>query len=192
MTTLVAIQGDGWSVMGCDSRLSDEHGRFQIAKTPKIVDNNSILIGGCGSSRASNVLHYGYVQPKPTLKEDLSAYMTQKFIPAMRKNFIDAGIDMKEDGDVAQIDGGFIISVKGQVFSVSEDYSWDTDVRNVYVMGSGGDVALGALAALGVEKVNTIKEAERMIRKAISIAIQYDNMCSQPIHIFTQHGNKEK
>jgi ATP-dependent protease HslVU (ClpYQ) peptidase subunit len=192
MTTLVAIQGDGWSVMGCDSRLSDEHGRFQIAKTPKIVENNSILIGGCGSSRASNVLHYGYVQPKPTLKEDLSAYMTQKFIPAMRKNFIDAGIDMKEDGDVAQIDGGFIISVKGQVFSVSEDYSWDTDVRNVYVMGSGGDVALGALAALGVEKVKTIKEAERMIRKAISIAIQYDNMCSQPIHIFTQHGNKEK
>jgi ATP-dependent protease HslVU (ClpYQ) peptidase subunit len=192
MTTLVAIQGDGWSVMGCDSRLSDEHGRFQIAKTPKIVDNNGILIGGCGSSRASNVLHYGYVQPKPTIKEDLNTYMTQKFIPAMRKNFVDAGIDMKEDGDVAQIDGGFIISVKGQVFSVSEDYSWDTDVRNVYVMGSGGDVALGALAALGVEKVNTIKEAERMIRKAISIAIQYDNMCSQPIHIFTQHGNKEK
>jgi ATP-dependent protease HslVU (ClpYQ) peptidase subunit len=192
MTTLVAIQGDGWSVMGCDSRLSDEHGRFQVAKTPKIVENNSILIGGCGSSRASNVLHYGYVQPKPTLKEDLNVYMTQKFIPAMRRNFVDAGIDMKEDGDVAQIDGGFIISVKGQVFSVSDDYSWDTDIRNVYVMGSGGDVALGALAALGVEKVKTIKEAERMIRKAISIAIQYDNMCSQPIHIFTQHGNKEK
>ena len=150
MTTLVAIQGDGWSVLGCDSRLSDEHGRFQIAKTPKIVENNGVLIAGCGSSRASNVLHYGYVQPKPTIKEDLNVYMTQKFIPAMRKNFVDAGIDMKEDGEVAQIDGGFLISVKGQVFSVSEDYSWDTDVRNVYVMGSGGDVALGALAALGV------------------------------------------
>ena len=24
MTTLVAIQGDGWSVLGCDSRSSDE------------------------------------------------------------------------------------------------------------------------------------------------------------------------
>lgn len=116
MTTLVAIQGDGWSVLGCDSRLSDEDGRFQIAKTPKIVENNGVLIAGCGSSRASNVLHYGYVQPKPTSKEDLSIYMTQKFIPAMRKSFVDAGIDMKEDGDVAQIDGGFLISVKGQVF----------------------------------------------------------------------------
>ena len=186
MTTLVAIQGDGWSVLGCDSRLSDEDGRFQIAKTPKIVENNGVLIAGCGSSRASNVLHYGYVQPKPTNKEDLSIYMTQKFIPAMRKSFVDAGIDMKEDGDVAQIDGGFLISVKGQVFSVSEDYSWDTDVRNVYVMGSGGDVSLCALAALGVEKVKTINQAEIMVRKAIAIAIQYDNMCSEPIYIFKQ------
>jgi ATP-dependent protease HslVU (ClpYQ) peptidase subunit len=186
MTTLVAIQGDGWSVLGCDSRLSDEHGRFQVAKTPKIVDNNGILIAGCGSSRASNILHYGYTQPKPTVKEDLNVYMTQKFIPAMRKAFVEAGIDMKEDGNVAQLDGGFLISVKGQVFSVSEDYSWDTDIRNVYTMGSGADVALGALAALGVEKVKTNKEAERIIRKAIGYAIDYDNMCSGPIHIFTQ------
>lgn len=186
MTTLVAIQGDGWSVMGCDSRLSDDHGRFQVSKTPKIVDNNGILIAGCGSSRTSNVLHYGYVQPKPTIKEDLDVFMSTKFIPRMRKEFIDAGIDMKEDGDIAQNEGGFLVSIKGQVYSVSDDYSWDTDIRNVYVMGSGGDVALGALAALGVEKVKTIKEAERIIRKAIAIAIQYDNMCSEPIHIFTQ------
>jgi ATP-dependent protease HslVU (ClpYQ) peptidase subunit len=186
MTTLVAIQGDGWSVLGCDSRLSDDNGRFQVSKAPKIVENNGVLIAGCGSSRASNVLHYGYVQPKPTVKEDLNTYMTQKFIPQMRKNFVDAGIDMKEDGDVAQNEGGFLVSIKGQVFSISDDYSWDTDVRNVYVMGSGGDVALGALAALGVEKVKTVNQAETMIRKAIAIAIQYDNMCSEPIHTFRQ------
>jgi ATP-dependent protease HslVU (ClpYQ) peptidase subunit len=126
------------------------------------------------------------VQPKPTIKEDLNTYMTQKFIPQMRKNFVDAGIDMKEDGDVAQNEGGFLVSIKGQVFSISDDYSWDTDVRNVYVMGSGGDVALGALAALGVEKVKTVNQAETMIRKAIAIAIQYDNMCSEPIHTFIQ------
>ena len=186
MTTLVAIQGDGWSVLGCDSRLSDENGRFQVSKTPKIVENNGVLIAGCGSSRASNVLHYGYLQPKPTLKENLDNYMAQKFIPQMRKNFVDAGIDMKEDGDVAQNEGGFLVSVKGQVFAVSDDYSWDTDVRNVYVMGSGGDVALGALAALGVEKVKTAAQAETIIRKAIAIAIEYDCFCSEPIHTFKQ------
>jgi len=186
MTTLVAIQGDGWSVLGCDSRISDDDGRFQISKESKIVDNNGILIAGCGSTRSSNILHYGYVQPKPTLKEDLNVFMSKTFIPRMRKEFTDAGIDMKEDGEVASNEGGFLISIKGQIYSISDDYGWDTDVRNVYVMGSGGDIALGALAALGVSKVKTVSQAEVMIKKAISIAIEYDMYCSEPIHIFTQ------
>jgi ATP-dependent protease HslVU (ClpYQ) peptidase subunit len=188
MTTLVAIQGDGWTVLGCDSRISDDDGRFAVSKTPKIVENNGILIAGCGSSRASNVLHHGYVQPKPALREDLDKFISQKFIPAMRKNFIDAGIDMKEDGDIATNEGGFIISVKGQIYAIQEDYSWDTDVRNLYVMGSGGDIALGALAALGVSKVKNVAQAETMVRKAIAYAIEYDMYCSEPIHIFTQYS----
>ena len=186
MTTLVAIQGDGWSVLGCDSRISDEDGRFQISKTPKIVDNNGILIASCGSSRTANILHYGYVQPKPLSKENLNSFVSGKFIPAMRKNFVEAGIDMKEDGEVAENDGGILISVKGEIYSIQNDYSWDTDIRNVYVMGSGGDIALGALAALGVAKVKTMQQAEKMIQEAISIAIEYDMYCSKPIHIFTQ------
>jgi 20S proteasome alpha/beta subunit len=42
MTTLVAIQGNGWTVMGCDSRASDEDGRSMTMATHKIVDNNGI------------------------------------------------------------------------------------------------------------------------------------------------------
>ena len=186
MTTLVAIQGDGWSVLGCDSRISDEDGRFQISKDPKIVDNNGVLIASCGSSRTANILHYGYVQPKPGPKENLNSFMSSKFIPAMRKNFVDAGIDMKEDGEVAENDGGILVSIKSEIYAIQNDYSWDTDIRNVYVMGSGGDIALGALAALGVSRVKTMQQAERMIRKAINIAIEYDMYCSKPIHIFTQ------
>lgn len=188
MTTLVAIQGDGWTVLGCDSRTSDENGRFAINKAPKIVDNNGILIAGCGSLRASNVLHFGYAQPKPTATENLDKFMTQKFIPQMRKHFTEGGIDIKKDDDVAQNEGGFLVSVKGQIYQVEEDYSWDTNIRGVYTMGSGGDVALGALAALGVQKVKTPEQAEKIIRKAIAIAIDYDMYCSEPIHTFKQYA----
>jgi ATP-dependent protease HslVU (ClpYQ) peptidase subunit len=186
MTTLVAVQGDGWTVLGCDSRISDEDGRFAVSKDPKIVDNNGILIASCGSSRTANILHYGYVQPKPLAKENLNNFVTSKFIPAMRKNFIDAGIDMKEDGEVAENDGGILISVRGELYAVQSDYSWDTDIRGVYAMGSGGDIALGALAALGISKITTLEQAKRIVRKAIAIAIEYDMYCSEPIHIFTQ------
>jgi ATP-dependent protease HslVU (ClpYQ) peptidase subunit len=186
MTTLVAIQGDGWTVLGCDSRLSDEDGRYSIAREQKIVDNNGILIAGSGSTRAINILHYGYPQPKPTAAEDLNKFMTRKFIPEMRKHFIEAGIDTKKDEGVAENEGGFLISVKAEIFAVQSDYSWDTDVLGVYVMGSGGDVAQGALAALGVEEVTTHEEAEKIIRKAIEIAIAYDMHSFGPIHIFKQ------
>lgn len=186
MTTLVAIQGDGWTVLGCDSRLSDEDGRFATAREQKIVDNNGILIAGSGSTRAINILHYGYPQPKPTATEDLNKYMTRKFVPEMRKQFMDAGIDTKKDEGVAENEGGFIISVKAELYAVQADYSWDTDVRGVYVMGSGGDVAQGALAALGVQEVTTHEEAEEIIRKAITIAIDYDMHSFGPIHIFKQ------
>ena len=44
------------------------------------------------------------------------------------------------------------------------------------------------LKIMGVEKVKTINQAENIIRKAIAIAVQYDNMCSEPIHIFKQYA----
>ena len=186
MTTLVAIQGDGWTVLGCDSRLSDEDGRYGISREKKIVDNNGILIAGSGSTRAINIMHYGYTQPKPTATENLDKFMTQKFIPQMRKHFTEGGIDIKKDEEVAENEGGFIISVKAQLYAVQSDYSWDSDIRGVYVMGSGGDVAQGALAALGIQEVATHEDAEKIIRKAIEIAIDYDMHSSGPIHIFKQ------
>ena len=95
MTTLAAIQGDGWAVIGCDSRSSDDSGRPMNLATHKIIENNGILIAGSGSSRGSNILQFGWKAPKPTVNENLDKFMTQKFIPQMRQVFIDAGYDMK-------------------------------------------------------------------------------------------------
>ncbi len=43
MTTLAAIQGNGWAVIGCDSRSSDESGRPIDMATHKIIENNGIF-----------------------------------------------------------------------------------------------------------------------------------------------------
>ncbi len=40
MTTLVAIQGNGWAAVGCDSRSSGDDGRFMELATHKIIENN--------------------------------------------------------------------------------------------------------------------------------------------------------
>jgi ATP-dependent protease HslVU (ClpYQ) peptidase subunit len=114
--------------------------------------------------------------------------MTQKFIPAMRKVFIDAGYDMKEDGDAAAQDSNFIISIHGVIYPIFEDYSWDRDVRGIYYGGSGGDVALGVMEALHIDKAKTPQEAEKIIRKAIEIACMWDIYTSPPIITKVQYA----
>jgi ATP-dependent protease HslVU (ClpYQ) peptidase subunit len=188
MTTLAAIQGDGWAVIGCDSRSSDESGRPMNLATHKIIENNGILIAGSGASRGSNLLQFGWKAPKPTTSENLDKFVTQKFIPSMRKLFIDAGYDMKEDGDVAEHDSSFLIVVRGVIYPVFEDYSWDRDTSGIYYSGSGGDIALGAMEALlGEYQYLEAEGAESVVRSAISIASKWDIHTAQPIIVMTQY-----
>jgi ATP-dependent protease HslVU (ClpYQ) peptidase subunit len=188
MTTIAAIQGDGWAVIGCDSRSSDDSGRPMNLATNKIIENNGILIAGSGASRGSNLLQFGWKAPKPTASENLDKFVTQKFIPSMRKLFIDAGYDMKEDGDVAEHDSSFLIVVRGVIYPVFEDYSWDRDTSGIYYSGSGGDIALGAMEALlGEYQYIEAEGAESVVRNAIAIASKWDIHTAQPIIVMTQY-----
>jgi ATP-dependent protease HslVU (ClpYQ) peptidase subunit len=174
MTTLIAVQGEGWSVIGCDSRASDEDGRYMELATPKVVENNGILFAVSGASRGGNIAQFGWKPPKPRSNEDLDIFVTQRFIPALREAFIKAGYDAKDDGDAAAHDSNLIVSIRGVLYPIFEDYSWDREERNVYFAGSGGDVALGALEALDYKKAKTPPQAEKIVRRAVEIACMHD------------------
>jgi ATP-dependent protease HslVU (ClpYQ) peptidase subunit len=188
MTTLVAIQGDGWSVIGCDSRASDEDGRYMELATSKIVNNNGVLIAVSGASRGGNITQFGWKPPKPGTTIDLDTFVTKKFIPSMRKAFQDAGFEGKEDGDAAWQDSNLLVSIRGTIYPIFNDYSWDREARNVYYAGSGGDVALGALEALNYSKISTPAAAEKAVRRAIEIACKHDIYSGGEIHTYIQEA----
>lgn len=188
MTTLVAIQGNGWSVIGCDSRASDEDGRYMELATSKIVNNNGVLIAVSGASRGGNITQFGWKPPKPGTTIDLDTFVTKKFIPSMRKAFQDAGFEGKEDGDAAWQDSNLLVSIRGTIYPIFNDYSWDREARNVYYAGSGGDVALGALEALNYSKISTPEAAEKAVRRAIEIACKHDIYSGGEIHTYIQEA----
>jgi ATP-dependent protease HslVU (ClpYQ) peptidase subunit len=106
----------------------------------------------------------------------------------MRKVFIDGGYDMKEDGDAAEHDSSFLVVVRGTIYPIFEDYSWDRDSRGMYYSGSGGDIALGAMEALLLEYPYIEAEAaESVVRNAIAIASKWDIHTAQPIIVMTQY-----
>ena len=188
MTTLVAIQGDGWSVIGCDSRASDEGGRYMELATSKVINNNGVLIAVSGASRGGNITQFGWKPPKPRAGEDLDVFMTKKFIPSMRTAFIEAGFDGKEDGDSAWHDSNLIVSIKGVLYPIFNDYSWDREARNIYYAGSGGDIAVGALEALNYSRITTPESAEKVVRRAIEAACKHDIYSGGKINTYIQEA----
>jgi len=112
--------------------------------------------------------------------------MTTKVIPSLRALFVASGYEAKEDAAAAVQESAFLIVVRGVIYEFYPDYSWTRDARNIYYGGSGGDVALGSMIALGIEKVKTPEAAEKIMRKSIEVAIQFDAFSNGPIVVRTQ------
>lgn len=188
MTTLVGVQGDGWAVLGCDSRATLEDGRILEIGSSKIIENNNILIAGAGAGRGSNILHFGWDAPRPPAKVNLDEWMTRVFIPAMRQAFIDAGYDAKAEDAAAEHDSEFLICVRGVLYHVFEDYGWDRDVRGLYASGTGADLALGVLDYANVINAKTAETAVRKVKAAVNTAIKYDANSGGSVLTFIQHA----
>ena len=177
MTTIAAIQGDGWVVMGADTQGTYNDYRKVFMKDDKVVENNGILIAGCGIGRGMNLLQRAWKAPKPRAnmtEEQLDAWMIKTFLPGMRKLFIDNGYDMKDDGDYAQFENVFLVAVQGVLYIIDEDYSIDRDSRNYISSGSGGDFAQGSLYNHGKKLFTDLEYAKKAMAIAIDAAKDFD------------------
>jgi ATP-dependent protease HslVU (ClpYQ) peptidase subunit len=105
----------------------------------------------------------------------------------MRKSFQDSGFEGKEDGDAAWHDSNLLVSVRGVIYPIFNDYSWDREERKVYYAGSGGDVALGALEALDYKKCKTPEAVEKLVHRAVEIACKHDIYSGGKIHTHIQY-----
>ena len=195
MTVLAAFQGNGFAVIGADSRATDESGSTFVLSNSKITwdKQGRYLYAISGASRGGNLLQQGWTPPDAPMFidiEHLDEFMTQTFIPTLREVFIDSGYDAKDDGDSAWHDSSFLIAVNGIIYPIFNDYSWDRDARNIYYGGSGGDIALGVMAALGIDKCkDDPKKAKAIIKKAIEVACQFNAFCAPPVVIETQFAD---
>ena len=191
MTTIAAIQGDGWVVMGADTQSTYNDYRRVLMQDDKVIENNGVLIAGCGLGRGMNLLQRAWKAPKPRTiltPEALDTWMIKTFIPSMRKLFVDNGYDMKDDGSYAQFENVFLIGIQGVLYIVDEDYSIDRDARHYITSGSGGDFAQGALYTYG----STIFENKLMAQEAMKVAVdaakQFDVFSGGETRVYIQES----
>ena len=161
MTTIVAIQGDDWVLVATDSRISSFDGSGMAtqsstlsAGTSKVAQNGKYLLGAAGDVRAINLLHHALQPPAPPPNlagRKLDAFITTRFIPAMRECFETHGYATPDNDDkqhIAEHASTVLVVVNAHAYVVDGDYSWATDTSGIYAIGSGAAYALGAIHAL--------------------------------------------
>jgi ATP-dependent protease HslVU (ClpYQ) peptidase subunit len=190
VTTIAAIQGSSWVVMGYDSQVSEDAGRkYELPhNSGKCFPVGDYLIGVAGDFRAVNVLMHNFRPPDvgKNSGEDLDRFMTSKFIPSLKKCFDDNfyGKD-SEQGSL------LLVAVNATVYEIGGNYDCMRESNGVYAIGSGGGFALGAMLALESGKRKTMKNAKDSITSAISIAATLDSGTSEPIMMVTQTREEE-
>jgi len=201
MTTIVAVQGDGWCVVGWDSRISntDDEGRSETHvlsdSQKKVVQNGPWLLGAAGDLRAINVLSHNFNPPipRPTLANSaLDKFISTDFVPALREVMEKSGYapTHKEYPGKAEFESELIVAVNGRVYAVDGDYSWINEASNLYAIGSGAPYAMGALTATGWGR--SVLTARNAVLKALSVASRFDPGTGAPFHVSVQHAKQRK
>lgn len=201
MTTIVAIQGESFAVIGTDSRIStfDDSGfAYQVTTlgsgTGKVAANGRYLIGVAGDVRAINIVHHAFSPPPAAqnLKGNrLDVFMTKTFIPSLRATFEEQGYANtkgESSAHMAEQNSSILVAVNGAVYVIESDYGWTSDRTGIYAIGTGGTYALGALAALTGKKAITINSAKSSIVKALGVAAKFDPYTGLPFQTFVQEN----
>ena len=193
MTVLAAFQGNGFCHIATDSRATDDSGAHFILANKKVTwdEERDYLFAVTGATRGGNLIQQGWIPPQPPVFTDVNAldkFMTQIFLPQLRDHFILSGFEgISLTGQSAEIDAAFLVAVQGVIYPIFNDYCWDRDQRKIYVMGSGGDIALGVMNALEIHKyANDAKGSLAIVKKAVSIACQWNAYCALPVVAETQ------
>jgi ATP-dependent protease HslVU (ClpYQ) peptidase subunit len=188
MTTIAAVQGDGWAVVGYDSRVTEEGQKiFTLSKdNGKLLKNGNYLLGAAGDMRAINLIAHVFKPPalNPTMYGvKLDKFITAIFIPELKKCLEDASYS--KDGEM---ESSVMVVANGTIYEIGNDFSWAHDESGIYAIGSGGDYALAALLATFETRKRTLGTAKALVRQAITISAKLDPSTAPPIYIQVQHA----
>lgn len=187
MTTIVGVQGSGWAVIAGDSRVSTDR-VYSLADTGKVVNHGEIVIASCGDLRGVNLLAHAFKPPAINGSTDMDEWITMKFIPALRKCYELHGYEKKEN-EVVSTENEILVAARGIIYEIGDDYSWIRDRTGLYGLGSGGDIALGALAILNAHVADTPEEAAQLASLAVEVASRFDPATGRPVSSLIQHTN---
>src|SRR5262249_25546320 len=131
------------------------------------------VFGFTDSFRMGQLIRYAFDPPSPT--ERLDKFMATTFIDALRTCLKEGGYARKESEQESA--GTFLVGVAGRPFRSGSDYQVGESVDAYDAVGSGDDLALGALYA------TSDRRPKERIRIALSAAERFSAGVRRPFTI---------
>ena len=185
MTCIVGVEHDGGVTIGGDSALSDQWSGTSMVST-KVWKRGEWVYGGCGSLRAMQILRYIFSAPQLPDDEDddsLEEYLVTEWSEALRAAFLDSGNAKIKHEVQSTPNSWFLFGVRGRLYTMQSDFSvWRND-KGYAAIGSGEQIALGALEILKGRRTS----ASDKILDALKAAAEHVPSVGPPFHVVTTH-----
>lgn len=181
MTVIAGVVEGATVWMGGDSAFSNTSTHEMIAcANRKVFRVDAFLIGVSGSPRVSDVFRYSFTPPKHPRRQDAGRYMRTAFIDSAREAFKRAGLYRKDD--VEEIESVVLVGYRGRLFVIEEDLHIHEAIDDYVAIGSGGQVAMGALT------VSHGISPRKRIMEALHAAERYTISVRRPFYVETLTG----
>ena len=137
MTCIAGIECNGVVWMGGDSAGTAGNMHQRIRGDKKVFIKGDFIFGFCGSFRVGQLLQYNLELPaQPEGKEDF-AFLVNEFVNAVK-----SCLKAEEGEDAAPY---FLFGYKGKLYGMQGDYQVSKAEEGFDAVGSGADIAIGAL-----------------------------------------------
>lgn len=182
MTCIVGLVDKGNVYIGGDSAGVSSLS-ISIRADEKVFINGPFIMGFTTSFRMGQLLRYKFTPPKQTIDVDDMKYMVTEFIDSCRKCFVDNGFGTAKGDD----GGNFLVGYNGCLYNIDVDFQVGIPVNQFDAVGSGEDLALGAMFA-----TKKIKKPEDRIKMALEAASAFNAGVAPPFRILKQTKEKSK
>ncbi len=195
MTIIVGLidQGFGHVCMGADTvrsngnRYVDRNSKLtrMVVKRPYSNENREIvretthiIVGASGSVRAGQIVSAMYA-PDWHMGKSAYEYLVGSFVVAVRNALDEAGQIGKSPIQSDETELTLLVAIDGGLFIIWQDFSVTQPVEPYAAIGSGTDLALGALFT--TNDTDTLLEAA--VLNALRAAAAYDYGCGAPFDL---------
>jgi ATP-dependent protease HslVU (ClpYQ) peptidase subunit len=174
MTCVVAIETSEGVLFGTDSGISV--GNIITSHGPKLIHKRGVTIAYAGEIRAAQILEHEIKLPALPKRMSSEEYLYRNLIEPYRKAVKESGLAPEHSG----LD--CVVSLRGKVWEVTDNYTLLSRPEGYAVAGSGGDIARGAMEAL--EDWEPKQRAER----ALQISEKFCSSVRGPFYFYLSTG----